>query len=144
MYNIVSISRYGLDNFLTIQANTFQAVIATGTTENSTEIQSYAIFLYSQIEWLDDNAVIGVIDGRGRPLFVLGLTPSIIQNLVQGPSSGVLVVDLNNDNMLQYQEESTTSQDAMGHHDTSKLSAYSAQLQKPLEVLQQSIDLYLK
>jgi hypothetical protein len=110
-------------------------VIATGAANNET--QSYAIFLYSEIEWLGDYAVIGVLDGHSLPLFAFRLTRSIIKRLVQAFPSGVLVADLN-----KYYQESATTQDAMpGHDDTSKLALYSAELRKPLEILQRSIDL---
>ena len=125
-------------HLLLSQTNTFQGVFATGTLKNKT--QSYAIFLYGRLEWLDENAAIGVIDGRGRPLFVFGPTQSVLENLIQAPPSGVLVAALDK----YWYQESTTTQNAMGQGDTSKLAAYSAKLRKPLEVLQQSIDLYLK
>ena len=86
---------------------------------------------------MDENAVAGVIDGRGRPLFVLALTPAVIKS-----QSGVFVVALNS-YWYTYQASAAT-EDAMGHGDTSKLSAHSAKQRKPLDVLQQSIDLYLK
>lgn len=120
------------------QTNTFQAVIATGTTKSQT--QSYVIFLYCELGWLDENAAIGVLDGQGHPLFVFGLTQYIIRDVLQAPPSGVLVAALDK----YWYHESVTTQTAEDQGDTSKLSAYNAKLRKPLEVLQESIDLYLK
>lgn len=125
-------------HFFLLQTNTFQAVIATGTTKN--QAQSYAIFLYSELGWLDENAAIGVIDGHGLPLFAFGLTQSVLEYLMHAHPSGVLVAALDK----YWYQESATTQNAMGQGDVSKLSVYSAKLHKPLEVLQQSIDLYLK
>ena len=112
-----------------MQTNTFQAVIATN------ETKSYAIFLYSEIEWLGGKGVVGVIDGRGRPLFAVKLTYSIIESDI----SGILVVDLN-----KYYWDSATTQGDTSHKETSKLAMYRDKLRQPLKMLQQSIDLYLK
>ena len=138
MDQVLYLSQAKSIHFFLLQTNTFQAVIATGTTKSQT--QSYAIFLYSEFGWLDENAAIGVIDGRGHPLFVFGLTRPVLEYLVQARPSGVLVAALDK----YWYQESATTQDAMDQGDMSKLSAYSAKLHKPLEVLQQSIDLSLK
>lgn len=119
--------------FSLVQTNTFQAVIATN------ETKSYAIFLYGEIEWLDGKTVVGVIDGRGYPLFAVELTYSIIESFIRAYPSGILVVDLN-----KYYWDSVTTQDDTSHKDTSKLSMYSGKLRQSLEMLQQSIDLYSK
>lgn len=124
--------------YCSLQTNTFQAVIATGTTNGQTK--SYVIFLYCELGWLDKNAAIGVLDGHGHPLFVLGLTQYIIKEVLQAPPSGVLVADLDK----YWYNESITAEAAESQGDTSKLSEYSDNLRKPLEVLQESIDLYLK
>ena len=116
-----------------MQTNTFQAVIATN------ETKSYAIFLYGEIEWLDGKAVVGVIDGHGRPLFAVQLTRSIIDSFIRADPSRILVVDLN-----KYYWDSATTQDDTNHKETSKLAMYRDKLRQPLEMLQQSIDLYLK
>ena len=121
--------------------NTFQAMIATDTARGQT--QSYAIFLYSELEWLDENGDIGVLDGHGNPLFVFGCSYCIIEELLKAPPSGVLVASLDE---YWYHESVTATQDSMAQKEihVSKLSVYSAKLHKPLEVLQESIDLYLE
>ena len=121
------------------QPNTFQAMIATDTARG--QIQSYAIFLYSELEWLDENGAIGVLDGHSNLLFVFGCAYCIIEELLKAPPSGVLVASLDK---YWYHKSVTATQDAMGQKETSKLSVYSAKLHRPLEVLQESIDLYLE
>lgn len=82
----------------------------------------------------------GVLDGNSYPLFVFGLTQCLIEDLLQSPPTGVLVVAL--DQYYGYHDsaafQNTLALHSMGQKRVSKLHAYIENLHKPLKVLQQS------